>query len=614
MQPSKAQKGVFSNSELLDSLKVYLNNKNRLQPIIGLGSIVECVKVGAHNREALYLCEVCVCRLSKADMRNHIMGSLHRYNFIKAWHPHLVSEWKENSDLSKLAWPLMEIAKTIEGKEGAGDVQLLEAEDAVYQRMATYSEKDAVTLINSLRSWQGQGEPESHRSQSQRIVLLGKNEQRWSEKFLKANVTSHKTYKLPVLMQSTVAPLIKSQGWLKNISASQFDNTQMVSEPSVLSDNSNSFLDCYTGAKPLIGLSHVVECRSEDRCTHIFLCHCCRIKSNKKDIIDHLSSSSHLINYLMETHPEQMEVMMADINDSCHFLQSLAKKVEQEEGRGEMKVLNVPESLCILLTGKSYHWCIKMLCNGRTHTNTQKNEITVKGLSMNKTTVEGKPERHTAVPSKWSKRVRTKRKMMKVTNTVFKVSLPISKGSLLLERTSFSEDSLPTSYSHTSASDYIPSPESLTEDRELDCDTGSFAVNHTEHASECTTSQLQRDHHSGDAEAGQYLGPGRNIIVTQYQDVDGYFRDNEFFSQSEDTTVTKDQKVNGERNYDGQGGSQERLRKEVESEGLQKQNEWLSPALSHTHDWSSYNSSHRHEEGYTEQWCSSQSGVQVSSG
>lgn len=115
------------------------------------------------------------------------------------------------------------------------------------------SNTTAVTLINSLRSWQGQGEPESHRSQSQRIVLLGKNEQRWSEKFLKANVTSHKTYKLPVLMQSTVAPLIKSQGWLKNISASQFDNTQMVSEPSVLSDNRNSFLDCYTGAKPLIG-------------------------------------------------------------------------------------------------------------------------------------------------------------------------------------------------------------------------------------------------------------------------------------------------------------------------------------------------------------------------
>ena len=45
----------------------------------GLGSIIECVKVGEGNREALYLHE---CRLSKADMGNHIMGSFHRYNYI----------------------------------------------------------------------------------------------------------------------------------------------------------------------------------------------------------------------------------------------------------------------------------------------------------------------------------------------------------------------------------------------------------------------------------------------------------------------------------------------------------------------------------------------------
>lgn len=101
----------------------------------------------------------------------------------------------------------------------------------------------------------------------------------------------------------------------------------------------------------------------------------------------------------MESHPEMMEAMMGDVNDSCQFLQSLAKKVEQEEGRGELKVsfifvcklasfgfaryevtlvsrrrlilfvcvyrtlfphfqvINAPESTCILLTSKSYNWC-----------------------------------------------------------------------------------------------------------------------------------------------------------------------------------------------------------------------------------------------------------------
>lgn len=48
---------------------------------LGLGSIIEC---GAVNTDlgTLYMCEVCKLRLSKADMRNHIMGSLHRYSYI----------------------------------------------------------------------------------------------------------------------------------------------------------------------------------------------------------------------------------------------------------------------------------------------------------------------------------------------------------------------------------------------------------------------------------------------------------------------------------------------------------------------------------------------------
>lgn len=47
------------------------------------------------------------------------------------------------------------------------------------------------------------------------------------------------------------------------------------------------------------GLFRVVECRSEEGHTYCFLCHCCRIRSNKKDIIDHLTTSSHLVNYLV---------------------------------------------------------------------------------------------------------------------------------------------------------------------------------------------------------------------------------------------------------------------------------------------------------------------------
>nr|XP_033493194.1 uncharacterized protein LOC117263700 isoform X1 [Epinephelus lanceolatus]XP_033493196.1 uncharacterized protein LOC117263700 isoform X1 [Epinephelus lanceolatus] len=579
--------GVSTKSQLFDSLKAYLNNPNRLQPIIGLGSILECVKAGTHNTEVLYLCEVCVCRLSKADMRNHIMGSLHRYNYIKAWHPHLVSEWKEKTDLSKLARPLMEMAKILEGKEGPGDVRWLEADDAVYQKLATHSENDAVTLITILRD--GQGERESHSEtvsmqqqqhypiQSQRIVLLSQNPD---------------TLKTTAKTNKTVA-FIKSENWLKNTSP----------EPSVLSDYGNSFLDGYAGTKPLIGLFRMVECRSEDGYTHCFLCHCCRIRSNKMDIIDHLTTSSHVVNYLMETYPEQVEVMMADTDDSNQLLQSLAKRVEREEGRGEPKVVNVPESLCILMTGKSYHWCLRMLHSGGwTHAKNQKWKKAVKGPSVNKTLNQGMPEKCATTLSKRAERRKAKRKLRGVTNTVFKVSLPLTKGSVLLERTSVSKDSpsVTSGYSPSLDLDLSPPPESLSEDCELDCDSESFAVNQAVH-----TSQLQQDIYGGHEDTYQYMEPERNFTVTQYQEVDGCSSDNEYFEQSEDRTGTKYQMC-GDKYYNRQHGSQEssskRFYKEWQTEGSQTENKWLSSAASHAENWPSYNSSYRHEAGGTEQW------------
>lgn len=134
---------------------------------------------------------------------------------------------------------------------------------------------------------------------------------------------------------------------------------------------------------------------------------------------------------------------------------------------------------------------------------------------------------------------------MKVKNTVFKVSLPLTKGSVLLKRTSFSKDRLPVS------SQYSPS-EPRSKDCDLDFDTGSVAV------------------------------------ASEYQ------------------TGTKDLRVYVENNYNNQhvsqDGSSERLYKEWQSEVQQTQNDWLSPSESHTQDLSFYNSSYRPQESCTEQW------------
>lgn len=164
-------------------------------------------------------------------------------------------------------------------------------------------------------------------------------------------------------------------------------------------------------------------------------------------------------------------------------------------------------------------------------------------------------------------------------------------------------DSLPVSpaYSPSADSDLIPVPETQTVECESDCDSGSFAINHPEHTSMCSPSQLQQDSYSGDADFGQYMEPERHFTFTQYQEVDGYFSNDDYINQSEDITNIQNQKACEERSYDKLHHSQKR------SKNFYKewQNEGRLPAVSCAQEWSSYHSSDRPEEGCTEQLYSS---------
>ncbi|KAM3596473.1 uncharacterized protein V6R79_015080 [Siganus canaliculatus] len=339
------------------------------------------------------------------------------------------------------------------------------------------------------------------------------------------------------------------------------------------------FLDGYKGSEPLMGLSRVVECQSEDGCTYCFLCHCCRVRSNKKDIIDHLTSSSHLVNYLMETRPDT-----GNINDP-HELRSHAMKVQQQEGRGELTLINLPESLCILLTSKSYHWCIKMICNEWAHGNIQQRNAAVKAPHVNKTT--NRDQSATEV------NVTTKEKMRKASNTVFKVSLPLAEGPLVLKRTSFSLDTLPLSpkcSSPSSDADATSWPDAQPEDWDMDCETRTFE-------SECT-SPLQQE-----LSSGQYTGLEINVCIKQ--EADDYMSENAYVNQPE---CIPDPSFCGKISYNGQYTSQEQsgqvFPRQWPNEGPQTQKEQLPSAVSHTPYWSPYNCSYRHEEAAAEPWFS----------
>ncbi|KAG7261362.1 hypothetical protein CRUP_022154, partial [Coryphaenoides rupestris] len=104
-------------------------------------------------------------------------------------------------------------------------------------------------------------------------------------------------------------------------------------EPGVQSEGRRySILDDHA----VIGLDFLVECRrQEDGRPCCFLCHCCRVKCNPDDVIDHLTSSSHISNYL---------------------------------------VLEWPAHYCDQLADKTYHWCIKTFSSIETSTGVKRRE------------------------------------------------------------------------------------------------------------------------------------------------------------------------------------------------------------------------------------------------
>ncbi|XP_077446007.1 uncharacterized protein LOC144066670 [Stigmatopora argus] len=359
------------SSELSASLKAYLNDGKRLQPIVGLRCITECVAASpGGDGEAVYLCEVCVRRLSKSDVRNHIVGSLHRYNYVKACHPHLLPDGKRSdahADVSLLARPLMDVARTLEEKEGPGDIRLLRAEGSAFQRLSGGGDDDeAIRLLRALMG--GAGEPES--------LTSDHREDEGDEVPAAVDRGDHACPSLEI--------------------PPTFGHT---------------LRDRYKGPRPVIGLFRVTECVcEEDGRTSCFLCHCCRTRVTTRLFVPHVSGSDHALAYLMETQRERASRVGAGPTDS------LAAEVEREEGRGDMEVLAASRFLCRQLARKNYHWCIRVLW-----------KVNYPGFGQGERAKKGLKGKKRGGGAKCSPQ----------SGVVFKVNLPLSRGPLLLERTSF---------------------------------------------------------------------------------------------------------------------------------------------------------------------------------
>ncbi|XP_028316985.1 uncharacterized protein LOC114472090 isoform X2 [Gouania willdenowi] len=482
-----------------------------------------------------------------------------------------------------MAWQLMNVARNLENKEGPGDVQLLEVDDDVYQRMETQDESDVGAFIKSLRD-------DSTPVKYERKVLQSPDQQNQCK-------TEPQSYINPGEDSGFTDESLQNRdvSWDKWAEEKHTHHTSFSS--SVLSEDGLSFLDDYAGSTPLHGLSRVVECQEPDGYLCFFLCHCCRIRANKDDIINHLASSSHLFNYLTEIIPEQLNV---NLKDNLPYLHLMVKRLEQQEGRGMLKIVTVPESLSGLLTGKNYHQCVNMLCKSLTHSNTHKKTPSPKGSGVNICSAGDVPGQYPAQQFKRKKKKnknKMKTKKRRWLDTVFKVSLPLTQGDVLLERTSFSTDNLPLFDLPENDKDHRSSPCF----EEVDCDLKSFDSNYYDHTVLGDTSEPTQHLYGQQADVDQNPSDN-NVYVTSVEDVETCGPVDPCFNQHGDLSGSGDHVQYEERKHCSQYAALRPTSPNWQNDdNYQAQGGRLMPSVSHNQGWAMPDSSYRHGPVSTEQ-------------
>ncbi|KAJ8386270.1 hypothetical protein AAFF_G00174660 [Aldrovandia affinis] len=118
------------------------------RPVIGLRSVTEC---RLFNRPTFFLCAACSCRILKKDILDHIYNSLHRYKYIKSHHAHLLQGVPETAGCNKLARILNAIAKSVAMEEGMGVVQVIRLHPALYWKMFTRSPVEALNYLQMIQ-------------------------------------------------------------------------------------------------------------------------------------------------------------------------------------------------------------------------------------------------------------------------------------------------------------------------------------------------------------------------------------------------------------------------------------------------------------------------------
>ncbi|KAI1901721.1 hypothetical protein AGOR_G00037310 [Albula goreensis] len=319
-------------------LRAYVADPQRNEPVVGLSALIECC---SEKQPPLHLCVACSTHLNKTPAIFHIISNKHRLSYLRKRRPDLFMDWNNSQDPAKMSSCLITMAREVEREENGslGDIQVVSLDSRTYTEVKSMPFDKALNLLQPIYKEQRQSDLQLCMTPEHRLATL-KQEKMESEEYPEEPIPD---------------PLNTEAEYGR------------AGEDKPIRQEYQLGLGIKT---PVIGLRLVIECRSlEGWPPPFYLCQACSVKlTDEQSINKHLTTLQHLYLYIKSCHSSHLEMEKKAGQLDCgltDLIQSVAKKIEEEEGSGCFQIMNMSEGVYESLKQGDYGYCIKMLkgCN-----------------------------------------------------------------------------------------------------------------------------------------------------------------------------------------------------------------------------------------------------------
>ncbi|KAG9355546.1 hypothetical protein JZ751_000384 [Albula glossodonta] len=337
-------------------LRAYVADPQRNEPVVGLSALIECC---SEKQPPLHLCVACSTHLNKTPAIFHIISNKHRLSYLWQRRPDLFMDWNNSQDPAKMSSCLITMAREVEREENGslGDIQVVSLDSRTYTEVKSMPFDKALNLLQPIYKEQRQSDLQLRVTPEHRLATL-KQEKMESEEYPEEPIPD------PL---NTEAEYVRSCLLQKDQKQQVLAHTYRAGEDKPIRQEYQLGLGIKT---PVIGLHLVIECRSlEGWPPPFYLCQACSVKlTDEQSMNKHLTTVQHLYFYIKSCHSSHLEKEEKAGRSECgmtDLIQSVAKKIEEEDGSGCFQIMNMSEGVYESLKQGDYGYCIKMLkgCN-----------------------------------------------------------------------------------------------------------------------------------------------------------------------------------------------------------------------------------------------------------